>query len=155
MPLVRARVAKLGSSAIADCAPSRRPLVAATPSVARQKSSSSTTTTTATMAIHDVVWLVAVVIAPSLVSAFSFNINSAPQQCSNISLSITGSGGSPPYSALVIPFGSSPLANNVEVRKIVENNFTGTSTSFAINYPTDSQYVLVVCSPFAHATTRP
>lgn len=93
---------------------------------------------------HALIVVAAAVSVPTVVSAFSFNIENTPQQCTNLSLSITGTG-SPPYSALMIPFGSSPLPNNIEVRTIVEHNFTGTSTSMALNYPTDSQFVLLVC----------
>jgi len=83
---------------------------------------------------------------PSLVSAFSFNINNTPQQCQNLSISITGSGGQAPYTALIVPFGASPLANNTEVRRIMTKAFDGTSTtlSFQLNYPENSQFVVVV-----------
>jgi len=78
-------------------------------------------------------------------SAFSFTIDTTPQQCANLSLSITGSDGTPPYSALVIPFGFSPLPNNIEARRIVAQSFgSGTSTSFKLNYPTNSQFIVVV-----------
>lgn len=79
-----------------------------------------------------------------LVSGFSFNINNTPQQCQNLSISITGSGGQAPYSALIVPFGASPLANNTEVRKIVSKAFDGTSLSFQLTYPENSQFVVVV-----------
>ncbi|CCM04889.1 uncharacterized protein FIBRA_07085 [Fibroporia radiculosa] len=80
---------------------------------------------------------------PAFASAFSFEFTNTPEQCQNLSLSITGSG-TPPYSVLVIPFGPSPLANNIEVRKIFSVQFSGTSHSFQLNYPGDSQFVAVV-----------
>ncbi|KAI5119880.1 hypothetical protein M0805_008551 [Coniferiporia weirii] len=81
-----------------------------------------------------------------IANAFSFNINSPPQQCSNLSISITGTGGTPPYRVLILPFGGSPLPNNVEARKIVDQEFPGnaTSVSFQLKYPALSQFVVVV-----------
>lgn len=87
----------------------------------------------------------ALALLPCLSAAYSFNFESTPVQCGNLSISITGSG-SPPYSVLVIPVGPSPLENNTEVRKIAQHNFTGsdTSISFQLKYPEDSQFVAVV-----------
>ena len=82
-----------------------------------------------------------------LAKAYTFNIDSTPQQCSNLSISIVGNDGTPPYSALILPFGQSPLPNNVEARRIVEHKFDGTSASFQLRYPTNSQFVLVVRAP--------
>lgn len=80
-----------------------------------------------------------------LVSAFSFTIDNTPQQCANLSLSITGSDGTPPYNALILPFGGSPLPNSTEARRIIAQSFgSGTSTSFKLNYPSDSQFIVVV-----------
>ena len=88
-------------------------------------------------------------LTPSLVSAYSFVFNSAPRQCQNMSVSITGSG-SPPYSLLIIPVGPTPLANSVEVRKITQLNFTGTESSLStqLKFPENSQFVAVVSSSF-------
>ncbi|OCH85773.1 hypothetical protein OBBRIDRAFT_814944 [Obba rivulosa] len=90
--------------------------------------------------------LYSLALLPSLVSAYSFSFASTPQQCKNLTIDIAGSGGQPPYNVVVIPFGASPLANNVEVRKIFQVNFTGdaTSTSFQLKYPANSQFVAVV-----------
>ena len=79
------------------------------------------------------------------VNGYSFSIANTPQQCQNLGISISGSG-TPPYSAVIIPFGPSPLPNNVEVRKILDLNFTGSSTSlsFKFPYPENSQFVVVV-----------
>lgn len=80
---------------------------------------------------------------PVFASAYSFNFTSTPQQCSNLSLALVGSGQAP-YNVLIIPFGSSPLENNTEVRKIFEVTFSGSSTSFQLPYPANSQFVAVV-----------
>ncbi|KAF7983427.1 hypothetical protein HWV62_21675 [Athelia sp. TMB] len=76
--------------------------------------------------------------------AYSFSITNTPQQCQNLTLSITGSGGTPPYTALVLPYGASPLPNNTEVRRIQDETFDGTSASFLLAYPSNSQFVVVV-----------
>ena len=84
---------------------------------------------------------------PTFSAAYSWILNDAPAtQCSNISITITGSDGTPPYSVLVVPFGPTPLPNDTEVRIIIVQPFDGdsTTTSFAINYPADSQFVVVV-----------
>ncbi|KIM74568.1 hypothetical protein PILCRDRAFT_14335 [Piloderma croceum F 1598] len=78
-------------------------------------------------------------------SGFSFTIDNTPQQCSNLNISVIGSG-QPPYSAVIVPYGSTPLANNIEVREVLDVAFIGasTSTSFQLNYPENSQFVVVV-----------
>lgn len=86
--------------------------------------------------------------------AYSFNFQTSPQQCANLSIAITGSGGSPPYRALVIPFGGTPLPNNIEARRIVEEAFDGTSLSFQLKYPTNSQFVVVVRSFYPNNTAE-
>lgn len=80
-------------------------------------------------------------------TAFSFNFQSEPTQCANLSIAITGDDGVPPYSVLIIPFGTTPLANNIEARRILYHSFgsSATSASFQLNYPADSQFVAVVC----------
>ncbi|KAJ7485360.1 hypothetical protein FB451DRAFT_1337599 [Mycena latifolia] len=79
-----------------------------------------------------------------LSSAYTWSFASQPTQCGNVSISV--SGGSPPYRVLVIPYGSSPLPNNIEARKIQDEPFPGTSSdlSFKLNYPADSQFVAVL-----------
>ncbi|KAI6124564.1 hypothetical protein EDD16DRAFT_555924 [Pisolithus croceorrhizus] len=81
----------------------------------------------------------------TVVSGFSFTFTSEPQQCANLSISITGAG-TPPYSVLIIPYGPSPLPNNVEARTIVYEQFPGNSSSvsFQLKYPSTSQFVAVV-----------
>jgi hypothetical protein len=88
-------------------------------------------------------------LSSSLVSGFSFTFTSQPQQCSNLSLQITGSG-TPPYSVLIIPYGPTPLPNNIEARTIVYQEFSGdsSSVSFQLKYPTSSQFVAVVSDLF-------
>lgn len=86
-----------------------------------------------------------ILFSASLVSAYSFTFTSQPKQCANLSLEISGSG-KPPYNVLIIPYGPSPLANNVEVRTIVSQQFPGdaSSLSFQLNFPANSQFVAVV-----------
>lgn len=83
---------------------------------------------------------------PILASGYSFNFGNTPQQCQNLTISITGSGGQAPYSALIVPFGASTLPNNTEVRRIQSMQFDGDSTtlSFQLKYPENSQFVMVV-----------
>jgi hypothetical protein len=93
---------------------------------------------------------------PLIISGFSFSINNTPQQCQNLSISITGSG-QPPYNAVILPFGPTPLSNNTEVRKILHLPFSGDSTSlsFQLTYPENSQFVVVVSfMSFAHRWQR-
>ncbi|KAG2128713.1 hypothetical protein DEU56DRAFT_957191, partial [Suillus clintonianus] len=80
-----------------------------------------------------------------LVSSYTWSFTTTPQQCATLSLQISGSG-SPPYSVLIIPYGPTPLPNNVEARTIVYQQFSGdsTTTSFQLKYPTTSQFVAVV-----------
>ena len=87
----------------------------------------------------------ALLVLPSLTAAFSFNFDNTPRQCGDLSLSIVGSG-KPPYSVLIVPFGPSTLPDNLEVRSIFTQNFTGdsTSTSFQLKYPEGSQFVAIV-----------
>ena len=79
--------------------------------------------------------------------AYSWSFQSMPQQCSNLTVSITGSDGKPPYRILILPFGPSPLANNTEARTILDVPFNGqeSSVSFKLKYPENSQLVAVVC----------
>lgn len=79
--------------------------------------------------------------APSFVSAASFSFAlSTPIQCSNMTVSV--SGGVPPYQLLIIPVGE----QNPEYRRIVNLNLTGgsTSMSFKLAYNTGSQFVALM-----------
>ena len=89
-----------------------------------------------------------ILLFPLLVNAYTWQFTSQPRQCQNVSLSIQGSGGQPPYSLLIIPTGPSPLPNNTEVRSVLDIPFSGTSTtlSFNLNYPENSSFVAVVRS---------
>ncbi|KAG8216791.1 hypothetical protein J3R82DRAFT_7038 [Butyriboletus roseoflavus] len=89
--------------------------------------------------------LLALALSASLVSGYSFTFTSQPQQCADLSLQISGSG-EPPYSVLIIPYGPTPLPNNVEVRTIVYQQFpdNGSSYSFQLKFPATSQFVTVV-----------
>ena len=106
-------------------------------------------------------FVLSIVLSASLVSGYSFTFTSQPQQCTNLSLEISGSG-TPPYSVLIIPYGPTPLANSVEVRTIVYQQFPGdaSSVSFQLKYPTNSQFVAVVSrrvflSPGVHQLIDP
>ncbi|KAF5369099.1 hypothetical protein D9758_003079 [Tetrapyrgos nigripes] len=79
---------------------------------------------------------------PDLINAYSWQWQSVPNQCGNIDIQV--SGGSPPYRVLIIPSGSSPLPNNIEVRKIIDQPSDSSSISFKLPYPADSQFVAVV-----------
>ncbi|KAI0688406.1 hypothetical protein BC835DRAFT_1419154 [Cytidiella melzeri] len=80
---------------------------------------------------------------PSLVAAYSFDLEDTPRQCGNLTVNIAGSG-QPPYNLLVIPFGPTPLSTGKEVRKIIEQNFTSSSVTFQLTYPTNSQFIVQV-----------
>ncbi|KAJ7719185.1 hypothetical protein DFH07DRAFT_973019 [Mycena maculata] len=82
--------------------------------------------------------------SPLLASAYTWSFTSTPTQCANVSISVDG--GSPPFQILIIPYGSTPLPNAIEARKIQDQPFPGTSSSvsFQLNYPADSQFVAVV-----------
>ena len=88
-------------------------------------------------------------------SGFSFTINNTPQQCSDLNISVVGSG-QPPYSAVIVPYGSTPLPNNIEVRNVVDVPFSGvsTSTSFKLPYPDNSQFVVMVSKPISSAVEK-
>lgn len=78
--------------------------------------------------------------------AYTWNFVNPPQQCSNLTVSLAGSGGVAPYRILVLPFGPTPLTNSLEVRRILDVPFPDgeTSVSFQLNYPANSQLVAVV-----------
>jgi hypothetical protein len=92
--------------------------------------------------------LTVILLFPLLVNAYTWQFISQPRQCQNVTLSVQGSGGQPPYSLLLIPTGPSPLPNNTEVRSVLNIPFSGTSTtlSFNLNYPENSSFVAVVRS---------
>ena len=83
-------------------------------------------------------------------AAWIWTFQNTPQQCKNLTITITGSDGIPPYRALIVPFGPTPLPNNIEARRILDEPFLGnTSTlSFQLNYPANSQFVTVVSTSF-------
>lgn len=82
---------------------------------------------------------------PSLVAAYTFKFSSVPTQCKELSLAVDGQG-SPPYRVLIIPVGASTAPNNVEVRRVIDQTFpdNGTTVSFPLRFPTNSQFVAVV-----------
>ena len=82
----------------------------------------------------------------TLSAAYTWKFASPPQQCSNLTVSLWGSGGVPPFRLLVLPNGPTPLSSGVEVRKIVDVPFPdgARSVSFKLRYPAFSQLVAVV-----------
>lgn len=82
---------------------------------------------------------------PSLAAAYTFKFTSVPTQCQELFLLIEGQG-SPPYEVLIIPVGPSTAPNNVEVRTVVDDTFpnNGTTVSFPLRFPTNSQFIAVV-----------
>ncbi|KAG6896394.1 hypothetical protein C0992_008603 [Termitomyces sp. T32_za158] len=82
----------------------------------------------------------------SLATAYTWKFDTPPQQCSNLTITVSGSDGKPPYRVLMIPFGPSPLANNIEARTIIDQPFPdgASSVSFKLNYPADSQFVAIL-----------
>ena len=86
---------------------------------------------------------------PTLSAAWSWRFDTTPQQCKDLSISISGSGGKPPYRLLILPFGPTPLPNNIEARRIIDKSFPAdaNSLSFKLNYPGLSQFVAVVSFP--------
>jgi len=92
---------------------------------------------------------------PLLANAYTWQFTSQPSQCQNVSIAVEGSG-QPPYSLLIIPSGPTPLANNVEVRKIQNIPFPGNSNtlSFMLSFPENSSFVAVVSRRWAHFLSR-
>lgn len=82
---------------------------------------------------------------PSLAAAYTFKFASVPTQCQVLSFAIEGQG-SPPYQVLIIPVGPSTAPNNVEVRTVIDQTFpnNGTTVSFPLRFPANSQFVAVV-----------
>ena len=87
--------------------------------------------------------LTIILLFPILVNAYTWQFTSPPIQCKNVTLSIQGSGGQPPYSLLIIPTGEPN--RDVRVQSIP---FPGTSTtlSFNLNLMADTTFVAVVRS---------
>jgi hypothetical protein len=90
---------------------------------------------------------------PSLSAAWLWTFQNTPQQCKNLTITISGSDGIPPYRALIVPVGPSPLAGNIEARRILDEPFNGNTTTltFKLNYPANSQLVAVVSPSFFRA----
>ncbi|KAK0192881.1 hypothetical protein F5146DRAFT_1041852 [Armillaria mellea] len=84
---------------------------------------------------------------PAPATAYSWRFTSTPTQCQNLTVSISGSDGQGPYRILIVPFGSTPFANNTEVRRILDQKFSSdsaTEVTFQLSYPENSQFVAVV-----------
>ncbi|KAF8343579.1 hypothetical protein F5887DRAFT_972247 [Amanita rubescens] len=91
-------------------------------------------------------FLLALTFCPSFSTAYSWHFNAPPTQCSNLSITVTGSDGVPPYRVLIVPFGPSPLSSNIDIRSTIDQPFDGdlTTVNFPVNYPAHSHFIAVV-----------
>ena len=91
--------------------------------------------------------LLALLAAPALVAAYSWQFENSPVQCGELDLKITGSG-KPPYRALFLPAGTAPNSNGVDLRKVINVPFNDSSSLKipAFPYPSGSNFVVVVGS---------
>jgi hypothetical protein len=93
-----------------------------------------------------VVILLLAILSPRA-DAYSFNFDNTPSQCGTVDISITGTGGTPPYRLGIVPWGGSPLqGGKLEVRKILDLQFQDSTFSFTLPYPEDSQFIAIVSS---------
>ena len=94
------------------------------------------------------------ILLPS-VEAYTWTFTSTPKQCGNLTISVSGSDGRPPYRVLILPFGPTPLAGNIEARRIMDMPFPngGGSVGFQLKYPANSQFVAVVSMSFHCGST--
>ncbi|THU87554.1 hypothetical protein K435DRAFT_867164 [Dendrothele bispora CBS 962.96] len=79
---------------------------------------------------------------PDFINAYTWQWESVPQQCGNISISV--SGGNPPYRVMIIPADSTPFSNGTEVRRILDEQFSSSTINFKLTYPANSNFVTVV-----------
>jgi len=87
-----------------------------------------------------------VLLLPEFVSAYTWQWESVPKQCGNLSIQI--SGGSPPYHVMTIPSGSTPFNNGTEVRQILDQSSLSSLVNFQLTYPANSTFVAVVSLVF-------
>ena len=75
---------------------------------------------------------------------FQWNSPALPQQCSNLTVIVSGTDFVFPLKVLIVPVGPSPL--NYEVRRVMEVDFpaNATTVSFKLPYPTGSSLVVLV-----------
>ena len=76
------------------------------------------------------------------VVGYTFDVIGQSAQCGQLSLQITRGNGSPPYTALIVPFGPPP--DTTEQRMIFTHQFSDTTTSFSLPYPASSEFILMV-----------
>ena len=88
-------------------------------------------------------------------SGFLFTIDNTPQQCTNLKISIIGSG-QPPYSAVIVPYGSTPLPNQTNIWNVIIIPFINCSTSmsFQLTYPRNSQFVIMASNLMGNAVEQ-
>ncbi|KAF8624384.1 hypothetical protein AX15_005903 [Amanita polypyramis BW_CC] len=96
------------------------------------------------LSLYTLLPLCFLVLHPIFAAGYSWELNAPPKQCSNLSITITGSDGIPPYRILIVPFGASPTS--VEVRSVLDLPLESSTTafSFPINYPANSSFLAVV-----------
>ncbi|KIJ32133.1 hypothetical protein M422DRAFT_213983 [Sphaerobolus stellatus SS14] len=80
---------------------------------------------------------------PTLALSYSFELTSAPTQCGQVNLKITNGQGSPPYTALVVPFGANPTPDG-EIRRIFQHVFSEQTTNFTMPYPANGGFVIAL-----------
>lgn len=77
-----------------------------------------------------------------LIAGYSFELTAAPTQCGSLALRIINGTGSPPYTALVVPFG--PSSTSPEQRKVFQQQFTSTDVNIPLPYPGSSGFVVTL-----------
>jgi len=81
--------------------------------------------------------------SPLVASAFTWSFKGGqPTQCGNVTISAAG--GSPPYSVLIVPIGSTSLPGNIEARKIQSTTSNSPDITFKLNYPANTQFIAVL-----------
>ncbi|KAF9524377.1 hypothetical protein CPB83DRAFT_861473 [Crepidotus variabilis] len=109
------------------------------------------------MVTHGFFFVLSVLLlAISKTSAYTWSFQQTPQQCSNLTVSISGKGGQPPYRILIVPAGTWGNPQD-DPRRNLEHVFNGNDqkATFELKYPAGSQFVAVVsdASGFASGGT--
>ena len=85
-----------------------------------------------------------ILLLPLSVSAYSWRFTTAPAQCQNLTVEI--SGGTAPYNVIILPFGPTPFPDTIATRRTISLNSTGNDNklTWQANYPATAQLVAVV-----------
>ncbi|KAF8629317.1 hypothetical protein AX15_003511 [Amanita polypyramis BW_CC] len=89
--------------------------------------------------------LVALLLAlllPMVSAAVTWKFNAPPLQCKNLTMTVTGLTGTPPYHAIVVPFG--PAGTATEQVIDIPFNSDQETINFPINYPEGAQFVVSI-----------